>query len=294
MGRRRYRRLLVGPDAYRWRVGHQHTRDGRRLLDCRETLLLRQEGRPGRINVVFREGPGRIVPDGGPYTHSGSVCRAEDETMLNLHRPRVVRALLDVALGRGEDFWSSAEIDGWTIIDAVYAHLAGKSRYLVQHDYGMGGLWWWVWADSAEEILDACAEVEVMDDPDVIRRVRSWGDMEEVVLDRLAPDSALAHLRDRRSSYRDDPGYGELAGHDVVHLRMPDEEDERVAWLMEIGRDGRWTRQVEIRPGEHPVRSSADDWPINPPLDLYDPRYLPYRISAAEFENAWEKARPEQ
>lgn len=125
MGRRRYRRLLVGHDTYRWRVAHQHSRDGGTLRDCRESVLLRKEGSPGRITVVFREGPGRIVPDGGPYTHSGGVARAEDETLLNLHRPRVIRALLDVALARGEHFGSSVEIDGWTLVDAVHAHLAG-------------------------------------------------------------------------------------------------------------------------------------------------------------------------
>lgn len=37
-----------------------------------------------------------------------------------------------------------------------------KTRYLVLHDYGMGGLWWWVWAESAEEIVRVCAEVEVV------------------------------------------------------------------------------------------------------------------------------------
>ncbi|RKS76877.1 hypothetical protein BZB76_2244 [Actinomadura pelletieri DSM 43383] len=119
MGRRRYRRLLVGPDTYRWRTAHQHRTDGRRLVDCREVVLLRREGRPGRVTVVFRGGPGRIVPDGGPYTHSGGVWRAGDDTALNLHRPRVVRALLDIALAQGADFESSTEIDGWTVLDAA-------------------------------------------------------------------------------------------------------------------------------------------------------------------------------
>ncbi|MFI0479189.1 hypothetical protein [Actinomadura sp. 9N215] len=128
MGRRRYRRLLVGPDTYRWRTAHQHSGDGRRFVDCREVVLLRKEGRPGRINVVFRAGPGRIVPDGGPYTHSGGVRRAGDDTVLNLHLPRVVRALVDIALARGEDFGSSTEIDGWDWLDAVRAHLDGESR----------------------------------------------------------------------------------------------------------------------------------------------------------------------
>ncbi|RFS81811.1 hypothetical protein D0T12_29245 [Actinomadura spongiicola] len=109
----------MGPDTYRWRTAHQHRRDGRRLVDCREVVLLRREGRPGRVTVVFRDGPGLIVPDGGPYTHSGGVRRAGDDTTLNLHRPAVVRALLDIALAQGADFESSREIDGWTVLDAV-------------------------------------------------------------------------------------------------------------------------------------------------------------------------------
>jgi hypothetical protein len=293
LGRRRYRRLLVGSDTYRYRVGHQHRRVGQRFVDCREAVLLRKEGSPGRITIVFSDGPGRIVPDGGPYTHSGGVRRAGDDTTVNLHRPRVVRALLDIALGRGEDFGRSSEIDGWAVLDAVRAHLAGKSRFLVQHDYGMGALWWWVWADSADDILDTCAEVEVMSDPEVVRRVLGGGDLDEVDLGRLDADPALAGLRDQRDSYRDRPGYGELAGHDRVHLRIPDEEDERVAYLVEFGRDARWVRQVEVRPDGEPVRMEAADWPINPPLDLHDPRYVPMRIGAAEFEEAWRKARPE-
>ncbi|MES9536125.1 hypothetical protein [Actinomadura sp. NPDC000600] len=128
MGRRRYRRLLVGADTYRWVVGHQHERDEEGIHGCREVLLLSKDGRPGNINVVFREGPGRIVPDGGPYTHSGSVCRAEDESMLNLHKPSVVRALVDVVVERGEDFGSRVELDGWTVIDAVYARLRAAER----------------------------------------------------------------------------------------------------------------------------------------------------------------------
>ena len=293
MGRHRYRRLLVGPDTYRWRTGHTHRRDGQRFVDCREAVLLRREGRPGRVNIVFRAGPGRIIPDGGPYTHSGGVQRSRDETVLDLHRPRVVRALLDIAVARGEDFGSSAEIDGWPLLDAVHAHLAGRSRFLVQHDYGMGALWWWVWADSADDILAACAEVEVMEAPDVVGRVRTWGGLDEVDLRNLEADAALASLRDKRDSYRGKPGFGELVGHDLVHLRVPDEDDDRWSWLMEIGPDGRWRRQVEVRADGESVRMTDEDWPINPPIDLYDPQYVPLRIDPAEFARAWSQARPE-
>ena len=132
MGRRRYRTLIVGSEMYRWRVAHQHMREtdehGRpRYVGCREVVLLRKDGRPGRVTVVFRDGPGRIVPDGGPYTHSGGVRRADDTATLNLHRPGVVRALLDIAVGGGEDFGAGSEVDGWQIIDAVWARLAEEA-----------------------------------------------------------------------------------------------------------------------------------------------------------------------
>jgi hypothetical protein len=117
--KRRYRELLVGPDTYRWSVSHQHEREGDVVRDCRETVVLRKDGRPGRVTVVFLEGPGRIVP-GGAYTHSGGVARTEDESLLNLHLPRVARALLDVMLARGEDFGSDVEVDGWAVIDQVW------------------------------------------------------------------------------------------------------------------------------------------------------------------------------
>jgi hypothetical protein len=59
---------------------------------------------------------------------------------------------------------------------------APKSRFLVLHDYGMGGLWWWIHARSAREILEAFAEVEVVDGPDDMERARSW-DLPEVDID---------------------------------------------------------------------------------------------------------------
>ncbi|MCZ9344431.1 hypothetical protein NGM37_42470 [Streptomyces sp. TRM76130] len=52
---------------------------------------------------------------------------------------------------------------------------ARKTRHLVLHDYGMGGLWWWVWAESAEEIVRVCAEVEVVSSPEAVERAKGWG-----------------------------------------------------------------------------------------------------------------------
>ncbi|HEX5543357.1 MAG TPA: hypothetical protein VFX60_17685 [Micromonospora sp.] len=50
-----------------------------------------------------------------------------------------------------------------------------KQRYLVLHDYGMGGLWWWIHARSTGEVLETFAEVEVVDAPAAVGRAESWG-----------------------------------------------------------------------------------------------------------------------
>src|SRR5690606_23558855 len=97
---------------------------GDQTIDCREVLLLRKEGRPGHLRIVFREGEGGLISDGSPYTHDGGVQGAGDGDMINLHRPRVVRAIVDVVTARGHDFASPAEIDGWPLLPAVRAHLA--------------------------------------------------------------------------------------------------------------------------------------------------------------------------
>ncbi|WP_444963662.1 hypothetical protein [Nocardiopsis sp. M1B1] len=165
-----------------------------------------------------------------------------------------------------------------------------KTRHLVLHDYGMGGLWWWVWAVSAEEIVRACAEVEVVADPSILACARTWA-LEEVHLD--APDpNPLSSLRAQRDAQRDQPGFGALAGRDRVYLRWQGEDVPEV-FLMEIGPDGRRSRQVEIAPDGTAVKTGPEDWPFNPPFDLYDPWYASLETSGDDFEEAWLGAGPE-
>ncbi|MFF3691511.1 hypothetical protein [Streptomyces sp. NPDC002187] len=167
---------------------------------------------------------------------------------------------------------------------------AGTTRHLVLHDYGMGGVWWWVWAHSAQEIVEACAEVEVVTDADSVRRAETWG-LEEIRLD--APDPGpLSRLRAQRDAQRDQPGFGVLAGRDRVYPGER-EDGEGTLWLMELGPDGRRLRQVEIGPQDEGIRTGPDDWPFNPPHDLHDPRYAAMEIGADEFEKAWRRARRE-
>src|SRR5688500_5797444 len=117
-----------------------------------------------------------------------------------------------------------------------------KKRYLVCHDYGMGGLWWWVWAASPEEIVETVAEVEVITDEESIRRCGHCAE-EELHLDALS-ETSLAELRDQRTAHRSSPGYGVLAGRDRVYLR----DDTEGVYLVEVGSDGRRLREVELSP----------------------------------------------
>lgn len=173
---------------------------------------------------------------------------------------------------------------------------APVSRFLVLHDYGMGGLWWWIRARSAREILETFAEVEVVEDADVVERAAGQGH-DEVDIDAPVMPPGLDGLRERRDAQRSRPGFGALAGMSVVYLRRPwdlgDDEDPSV-YLMEVDGDGRRTRQVELMEDGSAVRTGPDDWWFNPPVaDLYDPDLPGMQITREEFEAAWLRARPE-
>ncbi|MGK5675247.1 hypothetical protein ACSNOB_20690 [Micromonospora sp. URMC 106] len=124
MGRRKGARVLVvGEATYRWTVSHRHhvARADDGMPRCGERLAVRRDAAPGRLEIVFMGGPGRMVPDG--LLHSGGVATADG--YLNLHRPGAVRALLDEALARG---WrptdpNHVECDGWDLFDGAVARL---------------------------------------------------------------------------------------------------------------------------------------------------------------------------
>lgn len=74
--------------------------------------------------------------------------------------------------------------------------VAGKTRFLLLHDYGMGGTWWWVRARSAREVLEAFAEVEVIDRPETIVWAET-ADLPEVDIDvdrHVIRDGATARM----------------------------------------------------------------------------------------------------
>ena len=169
---------------------------------------------------------------------------------------------------------------------------APKSRFLVLHDYGMGGAWWWVHARSAREVLETFAEVEVVARPDVIERADS--DLPEVDIDEPTMPPGLDGLRAKRDAQRDRPGFGALADKNIAHLRRhwDGDGDEPTTYLMEVDSDGRRLRQVELAQDGTALKSGPDDWPFNPPaVDLFDPEWADKEIHPDEFEAAWLRAR---
>jgi hypothetical protein len=165
-----------------------------------------------------------------------------------------------------------------------------RRAYLVLHDYGMGGVWWWIRASSAEEITAAFAEVEVIGNPETIARARTWG-LDELDIED-AKRGALASFHQRRQRQRQDPAFGRLLGKDRAYLRLPDPEGQETEWLTEHGAAGRRLRQVELRADGTALTSDLGNWPINPPFDLGDPWLAAHEISRAEFEQAWEQGTP--
>lgn len=154
------------------------------------------------------------------------------------------------------------------------------ARHLVFHDHGMGGRWCWVEADSAEAIVEAVAEVEVITDAASHRMVSKWT-VPSLALDGdLGP---LEPLRAKRSRQRADPGFAPLTGRSRVYLRFPGDPE----LLYELGSDGRALREVRVWSSGAVSRVDMADEMINPPFDLWDPAYVPLEVEREVFEAAW-------
>ncbi|ANZ42710.1 hypothetical protein BBK82_13570 [Lentzea guizhouensis] len=153
----------------------------------------------------------------------------------------------------------------------------------------MGGLSWWIWADSAEQIVLTLAEVEVITNPDALAQAQEWG-LDELDLSEVDRDPALRRMRAEREQQRGLPGFGVLAGRERVYLRR---FHDGSTYLLEIGQDGRQLRQVELKPDGTLLSSTMEGWPFNPPIDLHDPQYAPMEIGEREFEDSWSRAVPD-
>lgn len=167
-----------------------------------------------------------------------------------------------------------------------------RRRYLVCHDCGMGGIWWWIAARSAREIVGTFAEVEVVDDPEWIASFND-SDLDEVDIDDSQMPRGLDNLRAKRDAQRGQSGFGVLIDRGVVYLRQRWDGEQAVPvadYLTEIGPDGRRTRQVEVRDDGGAVRTGPDDWALNPPIDLWAPELAECVIGEDEFERSWATA----
>lgn len=168
----------------------------------------------------------------------------------------------------------------------------GRERFLVLHDYGMGGLWWWIHADSAQQILERIAEAEVITDADSWEQAAAWK-LAEVDLDASELPPGLDELRRQRDEQRGQPGFAALAGRTLVHLRCDSDDEENVVCYWEVDATGSRLREVEVRGDGPGVRYTPEDWVFHTPVvDLYDPRAAAWEIDAEEFETRWRSAVP--
>ncbi len=161
-------------------------------------------------------------------------------------------------------------------------------RFLVTHDYGMGALYWWIEAPSAEAIIQTYAEVGIVDldaiDPDAYANTPSLriGDPAPPGLDGLEEKRRLQHGK---------PGYGALIGRGSVYTRQ-EYADEQETYFTEYDAEGYRTRQVVLLADGTLEKSTAEDWFFNPPEDLWNPDLAAREISREEFETQWSHAVP--
>ena len=165
---------------------------------------------------------------------------------------------------------------------------SGKPRHLVRYDYGMGGLLWWIHAESAAAIGESLAGVEVLTDPESLREAAAQ-DLKTVDLDGPLP-VPLSGMRAERLEQQNMPGFGALVGRDRVYLAWtsrPAADGTASRTLVELGPDGRVRRQVAVGANGDAVRADDEERTSRPAFDLYDPQYAEMEVDAAEFEEAW-------
>jgi hypothetical protein len=122
------RRLVVDGETFLWSLHHVHDAVGNGgFHGCREILVIRRFTARGRLHIVFRSGPDRLVPDG--YVMPSGAVGTANGPLLNLHEPGTVRAFLDEALANGwqPDDPPTQEMDGWRLFDSVAAR-RGEER----------------------------------------------------------------------------------------------------------------------------------------------------------------------
>ena len=82
-----------------------------------------------------------------------------------------------------------------------------RARYLVVHDYGMGGLWGYVLADSADQIKARFPELDVVEERPAWMQQDLDDDLRAREEDIESPDSGiLSIILEARASRRSDKG----------------------------------------------------------------------------------------
>jgi hypothetical protein len=98
MARTPLRRLTLEGRTFLWRRLHTHAPAGAAARDCAERVVVFLEGaKRGPLELFFREDASWKVG----YPQSGALFRAEPLRVYDLHRPKVIAALVRHALGVG-------------------------------------------------------------------------------------------------------------------------------------------------------------------------------------------------
>lgn len=98
-------------------------------------------------------------------------------------------------------------------------------RFLVTHDYGMGSLWWWIEAPSAEAIIQTYAEVMIVEPAD--GETERFADIPSLRIGDPAP-AGLDDLEEQRRVQRASPKFGALVGRGSVYIRKDYPEEQEI------------------------------------------------------------------
>ena len=107
-------------------------------------------------------------------------------------------------------------------------------RFLVAHDYGMGSLWWWIEAPSAEAIIQTYAEVMIVEPAD--GEAERFADIPSLRIGDPAP-AGLDDLEEQRRAQRASPKFGALVGRGSVYIRK-DYPEEQETYFFEYDEQG--------------------------------------------------------
>jgi ribA/ribD-fused uncharacterized protein len=155
--------------------------------------------------------------------------------------------------------------------------------FFVCHDYGMGGLWWIVTAESEDEILDTFADVTVFAEAPPFFTKADLEDLERTNTNTTELPFALVSLREKRAAHRDDPLYGTLGDRRDLCYAAPRSDGAPPALL--AVRDGELDRLINTLDDGTSFAMYATD--LMRSVDLRDPAIARNEIPTEVFEEEW-------